>query len=107
MGPRLSVNRDLEQVFKDYIEQVKKVDKDAYDKEKVIYGPKHKPQPKPFHFGDEDIFDSEKSNVTDRKKIFRDCVNNLFRQGEKYGDFYKKILYLDCKYSYIKNKVIT
>ena len=33
MGPRLSVNKDLEKVFKDYVQQVKNPDNIAYDKE--------------------------------------------------------------------------
>ena len=90
MGPRLSVNKDLEKVFKTYIQQVKNADKLAYDKEKAKYGPHHTQQQKPFNLQDEHIFDSNKNDAGEREKIFRDCLNNLFMQGEKYGDFKKK-----------------
>ena len=102
VGPRLSVNKNLEKVFEQYVDQVKQSDSEHHKKEEEKHGTDYKPQTKPFQLGDEGIFDFDGEEKEIREDIFKECLENLIKQDSRFGNFEKKILYLDCNNLYGK-----
>ena len=100
VGPRLSVNRNLEKVFREYIEQVQQEETENLEKEKKKHGECLIPPKKPFQGGDEGVFNLKDGEETVRKDVFQEVVNNLIKQDNRFGNFEKKILYLDCNNLY-------
>ena len=102
VGPRLSVNRNLEKVFEEYVGQVKRSDDEHHKKEGEKHGSDYTPQTKPFQLGDEGVFDCDENKKQVKEDVFKECLGNLIRQDGRFGNFEKKILYLDCNNLYVE-----
>ena len=100
LGPRLSVCKNLEEVFRGYIDQVKKYEVKDLKREREKHGPDYTPQSKPFQKGDTEIFNLNDEDSSVRENVFQDVVKNLINQDVRFGNFGKKILYLDCNNLY-------
>lgn len=100
LGARLSVCRNLEEVFRGYVNQVKKSDVEDLKRERAKHGPDYIPQNKPFQKGDTKIFDFDDEDSSTRENVFQDVIKNLINQDARFGNFEKKILYLDCNNLY-------
>ena len=87
-------------MFEDYVTQVKQCDADHHKKEEEKHGPNYKPQTKPFQLGDEGVFEFDEKEKQIREDIFKECLDNLIKQDCRFGNFEKKILYLDCNNLY-------
>ena len=46
------------------------------------------------------MFNLKDGEETVRKDVFQEVVNNLIKQDNRFGNFEKKILYLDCNNLY-------
>ena len=87
-------------MFREYIEQVKQDEATELEKEKKKHGSDYIPQKRPFQRGDEEIFNLKDDEISVRENVFREVVNNLLKQDDRFGNFDKKILYLDCNNLY-------
>ena len=87
-------------MFREYIKQVKQDEANELEKEKKKHGSDYIPQKRPFQRGDEEIFNLKDDEKSVRKDVFREVVNNLLKQDDRFGNFDKKILYLDCNNLY-------
>ena len=87
-------------MFREYIEQVKQDEATELEKEKKKHGSDYIPQKRPFQRGDEEIFNLKDDEKSVREDVFREVVNNLLKQDDRFGNFEKKILYLDCNNLY-------
>ena len=100
MGPRLSVCKNLEEVFQGYVDQVKKSEDKDLKKEREKHGPDYTPQSKAFQKGDAKIFNLNDKDSDVRENVHQDIAKNLIHQDNRFGNFEKKILYLDCNNLY-------
>ena len=100
LGPRLSVCKNLEEVFRGYVDQVKKCEVEDLKRERENHGPDYTPQTKPLQKGDSKIFDLNDEDSSVRENVFQDVIKNLINQDVRFGNFEKKILYLDCNNLY-------
>ena len=100
LGARLSVCRNLEEVFRGYVDQVKKSDVEDLKRERAKHGPDYIPQSDPLQKGDAKIFDFDDEDSSTRENVFQDVIKNLINQDARFGNFEKKILYLDCNNLY-------
>ena len=94
-----------------WLEQVQQEETENFKKEKKKHGECFIPPKKTFQGGDEGVFNLKDGEETVRKDVFQEVVNNLIKQDNRFGNFEKKILYLDCnnlygEYLYIKQFVI-
>ena len=97
VGPRISINKDLEGIFQNYINQTTKKRRIYHTTQKAKYGDGYVKQKENQHSYDEDIFNLGEEESRTREEILKECVGDLFNQSQKYKDFQKKILYLDCE----------
>ena len=74
LGARLSVCRNLEEVFWGYVDQVKKSEVEDLKRERAKHGPDYIPQSKPFQKGDAKIFDFNDEDSSTRENVFQDVV---------------------------------
>ena len=95
LGPRLSVCKNLEEVFRGYVDQVKKCEVEDLKREREKHGPDYTPQSKPLQKGDTKIFNLNDEDSSVRENVFQDVLKNLINQDVRFGNFEKKILYLD------------
>ena len=70
------------------------------DLEKEKHGPDYTPQSKTSRKGDAKIFDLNDEDLGVRESVFQDIARNLIHQDDRFGNFEKKILYLDCNNLY-------
>ena len=96
----MSVCKNLEEVFQGYINQVKKSEDKDLKQEREKHGHDYTPQDKPFQKGDAKIFNLGDEDSGVRDDVFRDIMKNLLHQDRRFGNFEKKILYLDCNNLY-------
>ena len=96
----MSVCKNLEEVFQGYVEQVKKSEDRELEKEKEKHGHDYTPQSKTSRGGDAEIFNLNDEDSGVRENVFQDIARNLIRQDDRFGNFEKKILYLDCNNLY-------
>jgi hypothetical protein len=87
-------------VFREYVEQAQQSEVDELEKEKKKHGEDYIPQEKPFQRGDEKVFNLKDDEKSVREDVFEEVVNNLIKQDDRFGNFEKKILYLDCNNLY-------
>ena len=93
-----NIPADLRQVI--YVNQVKKSDVEDLKRERAKHGPDYIPQTDPLQKGDAKIFDFDDEDSSTRENVFQDVIKNLINQDARFGNFEKKILYLDCNNLY-------
>ena len=79
---------------------MKKSEDRELEKEKEKHGHDYTPQSKTSRKGDAKIFDLNDEDSGVRENVFQDIARNLIRQDDRFGNFEKKILYLDCNNLY-------
>ena len=87
-------------MFQGYVNQVKKSEAKDLKREREKHGPDYTPQSKPFQKGDTKIFNLDDEDSSVRENVFQDVVKNLINQDARFGNFEKRILYLDCNNLY-------
>ena len=90
LGARLSVCKNLEEVFQGYVDQVKKSEVRDLEKEREKHGADYTPQSKTFRKGDAKIFDLNDKDSGVRENVFQDIAKNLIHQDDRFGNFEKK-----------------
>ena len=98
MGPRMSLNTDLEKVFKSYTNQVENIKKKNEHREKLKHGDSYINREICNISGDSNIFNLSGEDCETREELFKKCVNDMLHSSSP--DFQKHILYLDCNNLY-------